>query len=117
MDMLRVCVGCGGHFTPPAFNAHLLVRGNDHVCGNHPSHPKVSCVETVAYGEYLRPRAFAVGRHPAHPHSAPYQEYGYLTALGIALSALNTKLGLPDDIFQAVRLGLVPCPDCCIQLI
>jgi hypothetical protein len=74
----------------------------------------VSCVATVPYGEYLRPRAFAFGRHLAHPHTAPYREFGSLTALGYALSALNTVLGLPDDIFQAVRLGLVACPDCSI---
>ncbi|KAJ7855809.1 hypothetical protein B0H13DRAFT_2673091 [Mycena leptocephala] len=100
MDMLRVCVGCGGHFTPPAFN-------------EPPVTPESLVLETVAYGEYLRPHAFAVGRHPAHPHSAPYREYGYLTALGIALS-LSTPSSASPNIFQVVRLGLVPCPDCCI---
>ncbi|KAJ7717090.1 hypothetical protein B0H14DRAFT_3522106 [Mycena olivaceomarginata] len=112
LNLLRVCVGCGGHFTPPAFNAHLHVAGNTHVCGNHPSHAIVSCVESAAYGELLRPSAFALGRPPGRCHTAPYQEFGYLTALGSALASLDTKLGLPDDIFQALRLGLVPCPDC-----
>jgi hypothetical protein len=39
LNMLRVCIGCGGHFTPPAFNQHLIVAGNFHLCGNHPSRP------------------------------------------------------------------------------
>ncbi|KAJ7791803.1 hypothetical protein B0H14DRAFT_2624652 [Mycena olivaceomarginata] len=107
LNMLRVCIGCSGHFTPPAFNQHLLVAGNFQLCGNHPSRPIVSCVGSAAYGGLLKPSPFAFGRHPAHPHSAPYREFGSLTALGIALSALNTKLGLPDDVFQAVRLGLI----------
>jgi hypothetical protein len=74
-------------------------------------HP-VSCVESAPYGELLRPSPFALGRRGGRSQTAPYQEFGYLTALGSALASLNTKLGLPDDIFQAVCLGLVPCPDC-----
>jgi hypothetical protein len=72
----------------------------------------VSCVESAAYGELLRPSPFALGRPCGRSQTAPYQEFGYLTALGSALASLNTKLGLADDIFQAVRLGLVPCPEC-----
>ncbi|KAJ7773779.1 hypothetical protein B0H14DRAFT_2632101 [Mycena olivaceomarginata] len=51
--------------------------------------------------------------HASHTcPSAPYREFGSLTALGIALYALNTVLGLPDDIFEAVRIGLVACGSC-----
>ncbi|KAJ6449148.1 hypothetical protein C8R47DRAFT_1095552 [Mycena vitilis] len=55
-----------------------------------------------------------MGPHPSRSHSekARYVEFGFLTALGIAVSALNTVLGLPDDIFNAAILGIVPCPDC-----
>jgi hypothetical protein len=74
----------------------------------------VSCVATVLYSEYLRPRAFAFGHHPAHPYTMPYREFGSLTALGYALLALNTVLWLPDNIFQAVCLGFVACPNCSI---
>ncbi|KAJ7817682.1 hypothetical protein B0H14DRAFT_2601852 [Mycena olivaceomarginata] len=97
LNMLRVCFGCGGHFTPPAFNQHLIVAGNFHLCGNHPSRPIVL--------------SLSVATLPI-PIPRPYREFGSLTALGITLSALNTKLGLPDDVFQAVRLGLILCIDC-----
>ncbi|KAJ7688777.1 hypothetical protein B0H14DRAFT_3533117 [Mycena olivaceomarginata] len=80
--------------------------------GTTPRAPLCLALHPPRTATYSDPVLFAVGRHPAHPHSAPYREFGSLTALGIALSALNTKLGLPDDVFQAVRLGLIPCVDC-----
>ncbi|KAJ7612028.1 hypothetical protein DFH06DRAFT_1125252 [Mycena polygramma] len=111
LDMLRVCHGCGGHFTPAALNAHLIVDGDYHRCGNHPAFDIVSPVQSVPYGELLRPHFVGLAPPPFR-RTAPYFEYALLTALGIALSALNTVLGLPDDVFQAARLGVVPCADC-----
>ncbi|KAJ7629274.1 hypothetical protein DFH06DRAFT_1338558 [Mycena polygramma] len=111
MDMLRVCHGCGGHFTPPGFNAHLIGVDDFYHCNNHPSFPIVSCVASVPYGQLLRPAVIPLGRPPGR-RVAPYVEFGLVSALGIALSALNTVFGLPDDVFQAVRLGLIPCAQC-----
>ncbi|KAJ7638025.1 hypothetical protein DFH06DRAFT_1478541 [Mycena polygramma] len=113
-SIMRVCSGCGNHFTSRALNDHLLIDGNDHRCGNHPQRPVASPVESPAYGKLLTGRPFMMGPHPSRSRSekARYIEYGYLTALGIALSAVNTVLGLPDDIFNAVLLGIIPCPDC-----
>ncbi|KAJ7834887.1 hypothetical protein B0H14DRAFT_3461739 [Mycena olivaceomarginata] len=117
-NILRVCQCCGGHFTPAAYQALLGVDGNSHICLNHPSKAIVPWVASVPYGALLPPCFTAFSPHPAPLHtshtrpSAPYHEFGSLTALGIALYALNTTLGLPDDVFEAVRIGLVPCAAC-----
>jgi hypothetical protein len=134
-NLLRVCQCCGGHFTRAAYERHLGVDGNHHVCLNHPSkaigalisptasisilpYLKVPWLASVPYGELLLPRFTAIGSQPLPSHtsrtrpSAPYREFGSLTALGIALYALNTPFGLPDNIFEAVRIGLVACGGC-----
>ncbi|KAJ6457801.1 hypothetical protein C8R47DRAFT_1227319 [Mycena vitilis] len=112
-SMLRQCACCKLHFTPYSFNQHLLRSEDVYVCKNHPAHNIVSPVAPVPYGPLTEKRRHSLGHHPAKRHRAsPYAEFGSLTALGIALTALDTRLGLPDDIFQAVRVALVPCADC-----
>ncbi|KAJ7679326.1 hypothetical protein DFH06DRAFT_1121049 [Mycena polygramma] len=112
-NMVRQCDCCKLQFTPFAYNQHLYRSGNVYLCRNHPAHNIVSPVVPGAYGELVERRRYSLGHHPAKRNRvSPYREYGSLTALGIALSALDTRLGLPDDIFQAVRVALVPCADC-----
>ncbi|KAJ7613280.1 hypothetical protein DFH06DRAFT_1146937 [Mycena polygramma] len=112
-QMLRQCVCCKLHFTPYSYNQHLRPCGNVHRCKNHPAHNRVSPVAPVPYGQLTEKRRYSLGHHPAKRNRvSPYREYGSLTALGIALTALDTRLGLPDDILQAVRVALVPCADC-----
>ncbi|KAJ6592999.1 hypothetical protein B0H19DRAFT_1055660 [Mycena capillaripes] len=119
VNLLRTCPGCGNHFTPAAHNTHLERDGNHHRCTNHPTRTIVLFVsESVDYRDLLPPRTFPIGRAPGQAQPARFREFGYVTALGIALSALNTRLGLPGDIWQAARSAMVACVDCgCIRTV
>ncbi|KAJ6564615.1 hypothetical protein B0H19DRAFT_1068147 [Mycena capillaripes] len=116
---MAIRIGCGSHFTPAALNSHLVKEGDVYVCGNHPNRAPSSPVEeNIPYHDLLRPRDFPPARGPGQLRPARFTEFGYTTALGIALSSLNTRLGLPDDVWQAVRSAMVPCMDCaCIRTV
>ncbi|KAJ7657849.1 hypothetical protein DFH06DRAFT_1327906 [Mycena polygramma] len=109
---LRTCPVCALRFTAPALNAHLARDGNFHRCGNVPSFRITSPVGTQAYGKILQAPPFAFGPRPDRPATAVYAEFALITALGIAVRALDTVLGLPDDVYRAVMAGMVPCHDC-----
>ncbi|KAJ6467055.1 hypothetical protein C8R47DRAFT_1078772 [Mycena vitilis] len=109
---LRVCPVCSLRFTAPALNQHLARDGNFHRCGNVPSLRITSPVGTQAYGRILEPQPFPVGPRPNRPATAVYAEFTLLTALGIAVRALDTVLGLPDEVYRAVMAGMVACHDC-----
>ncbi|KAJ7243428.1 hypothetical protein B0H12DRAFT_1074018 [Mycena haematopus] len=118
LNLLRACYGCGHHFTPAGFNHHLVRDGNDFRCGNHPGRAVVGRVGgSKPYEALLQPRPYP---RPAggqdERERVRYNDFDLTTALGLALSALNTKLGLPDDIWEAVRSGIVVCDDCaCVR--
>ncbi|KAJ7894504.1 hypothetical protein B0H14DRAFT_3426909 [Mycena olivaceomarginata] len=119
LNFLRACHGCGNHFTAAAFNAHLEKDGNAFRCGNHPTRSIVAPVDTSApYDDVLRPRTFRLGRAPGQDQPAHYTDFTFTTGLGIALCSLNTRFGLPDDIWEAARSALISCIDCgCIRTV
>lgn len=134
-NLLRTCQGCANHFTPDGFNAHLLPKGDGtYYCGNHPNRaagqfrlaspksglsftddltlPPVSPVDITVYKDDLPQRQFPLGCVPGEHGGIKFIEFGSVTAVGIALIALNTKMGLPDDIWQGIRSAIVSCADC-----
>jgi hypothetical protein len=103
-------------------------------CGNHPNRaagqfrlaspksglsftddltlPPVSPVDITVYKDDLPQRQFPLGCVPGEHGGIKFIEFGSVTAVGIALIALNTKMGLPDDIWQGIRSAIVSCADC-----
>ncbi|KAJ6558179.1 hypothetical protein B0H19DRAFT_1150255 [Mycena capillaripes] len=112
--LLVTCIGCMNHFTVDAYNAHLLDLPTKTTCRNNPDHPEVQRFDVAVPRETLPGRQFPPGRAPGQIHAAPFAEFTY-TAVGIALLALNTQFGLPDDIWRAVRSTIVPCSNCCFM--
>jgi hypothetical protein len=90
--------------------SHLLLASASHL---------VAPVDTSApYDDVLRPRTFRLGRAPGQDQPAHYTDFTFTTGLGIALCSLNTRFGLPDDIWEAARSALISCIDCgCIRTV
>ncbi|KAJ7481511.1 hypothetical protein FB451DRAFT_1394162 [Mycena latifolia] len=114
-SIVLTCHCCGNFFTPNAFNAHLALENHagqqQTICRANPLRHAVNTINIPQPNGFLPECTWPVGRRPGQIYAADFTEHLH-TPTGIAFLAVNTPLGVPEDIWYALLTAVFICETC-----
>ncbi|KAF7299772.1 hypothetical protein HMN09_00983100 [Mycena chlorophos] len=99
------CTGCDCYFSPDGYKDH---RNSEGECVNHPDLNKIppSPLASPSEAEFQQ-RTYRDAAAEAREFESTLE-----TPLGVAWAAVNSRLGLPADVWFGVLMAVQQCDDC-----